>query len=180
VRDLLSVHRELLEQWRGAMNLVGPGAVEEHYLDAQLALDRLSLQPHGTWVDLGTGAGFPGMVFAARYPSVAVELVDSRRKRCVFLEHVLAAAEVGERVVVRCTRVEELPSHRYDGVTARAFAPPEEVAEHAVRLLRPGGQLVLWVGPEAVVPSRPELELADDQPYEVGGKERRVVVLVRR
>src|SRR5688572_1968559 len=56
VHDLLEVHRRALEQWRGSMNLVGPGDLEEHYADSEAAL--AGLRPVGRWADLGTGAGF--------------------------------------------------------------------------------------------------------------------------
>lgn len=80
---LAETHRRVLEQWRGAMNLVGPGPIAPHFADSEAAL--AGLDPVGRWVDLGSGAGFPGLVLAAMYPSVAVDLVDSRKKRCVFL-----------------------------------------------------------------------------------------------
>ena len=85
--DLLSTHRRLLERWRKSMNLVGPGDVQVHFDDCQLAL--ATLTPEGHWVDLGSGAGFPGIPLAATWPELRVDLVDSRKKRCWFLEQVL-------------------------------------------------------------------------------------------
>jgi 16S rRNA (guanine527-N7)-methyltransferase len=179
VPDLLATHRRLLEQWRGAMNLVGPGDVGEHYEDADRAL--AGLEPVGHWADLGSGAGFPGIVLAARFPHLQVDLVDSRRKRCTFLEQVLGEARVSsERVRVVCRRVEELDAAAYDGVTARAFAPPAEVLEHADRLLVPGGLVVLFLQADAATPDDARFEEVRAERYAVAGRGRRSVTLRRK
>src|SRR5262249_27014580 len=97
---------------RGAVRLGGPRGIARDAQDCDAGLSRLATA-RGRWVDLGTGAGFPGIIFAARFAGegCSVELVDSRRKRCVFLEHVLAAAGVSRaRVAVHCVTVESLPS----------------------------------------------------------------------
>lgn len=178
VPDLLATHRALLERWRHAMNLVGPGDVEEHYRDADQAL--AGLAPAGRWVDLGTGAGFPGIVFAARFPDVQLDLVDSRKKRCAFLEHVLAEAGVApDRVRVRCVRAEALEGP-YDGVLARAFGPPADVLEHAARLLAPGGLVVLFLGRDAVVPEDDRFAPFHVERYRLDDRERQAVTLRRR
>jgi 16S rRNA (guanine527-N7)-methyltransferase len=132
------------------MNLVGPGDLERHYVDADTALAVLDgAPPAGRWADLGTGAGFPGIVFAARYPELALDLVDSRQKRCAFLEHVLREAQIDpERVRVRCERIEALQPGAYDGVMARALAAPSVVLAHAARVLRSGGRALLLTGDE--------------------------------
>src|SRR5690606_2991526 len=99
------------------------------------------LEPVGRWVDLGSGAGFPGVVFADRFPQVSLDLIESRSKRCAFLSEAIAAAEGS--VQVRCVRVEDLPDASYDGVLSRAFRPPEQLLPIAARLLRPDGKLLL-------------------------------------
>ncbi|MEQ1569702.1 MAG: RsmG family class I SAM-dependent methyltransferase [Myxococcota bacterium] len=173
---LLQHHRALLEQWRTSMNLVGPGPVEEHYDDCAQALSVLPPGQTGRWADLGSGAGFPGIVFASLHPEAVLELVDSRIKRCVFLEHALVGAGPGSRARVRRARVEELESGAYDGVMARAFAPPAEVLAHAARLLTPGGVVVLMVGSEAEGLEHPQLEPEVDHRYVSAGRPHRVVV----
>lgn len=176
VSDLLEIHRRTLELWRVSMNLVGPGDVGEHYADASAALEGLA--PAGRWVDLGTGAGFPGIVFADRFPDVTLELVDSRRKRCVFLEHVLAEAGVPpSRVRVRCERVEALPNATYDGVMARAFAPPVEVLAVARRLLVPGGTVLLFLQSDGEGAGADDFEVIESRGYSVGERRRKVVSL---
>jgi 16S rRNA G527 N7-methylase RsmG len=166
------VHRRELERFRGAMNLIGPGPVDEHFDDARAAL--AELRPEGRWVDLGTGAGFPGLVLAELAPALDLELVDSRRKRCWFVEHVLASSPPRPGpIVVRCARAESLPAAAYDGVISRAFAPPAEVVAHARRLLRPGGALVLLLQDDAEIDVPPDFSREAVTRYRVAGRGRR-------
>lgn len=171
---LLDEHRALLARWRDTMNLVGPGSLDVHYADARRAL--AGLDAAGAWVDLGTGAGFPGVVLAAMFPAATVELVDSRAKRCVFLEEVVERAGA-TGVTVRCARLESLPDGAYDGVTARALAPPPEVLDYARRLLRPGGRVVLFLQEDGQLLDHPGFEAVGGNAYIVDGKARRSVFL---
>lgn len=169
-----ATHRRLLERFRKVMNLVGPGSIGVHFEDCASAL--AGLKATGAWVDLGSGAGFPGLVLAARCPEATVELVDSRQKRCAFLEQVVGEAEAAG-VTVTCARVEDLATASYDGITARAFASPDEVLGHARRLLRPGGRVVLFLQEDGDLPVAPDFEVERDNHYTVEGKRRRGVVL---
>ncbi|MBN1335511.1 MAG: 16S rRNA (guanine(527)-N(7))-methyltransferase RsmG [Deltaproteobacteria bacterium] len=139
------VHFRLLEEWRTAMNLVGPGPVDPHFDDCEAAVRRLD--PRGRWADLGSGAGFPGIAFAAWHPEVTLTLVESRQKRAAFLEQVVREAGLPNASVL-CGRVEDLPRAAFDGVIARAFAPPAQTLETALPLLVPGGQAVLLIAKE--------------------------------
>lgn len=174
MRELIDLHRALLDSWRKAMNLVGPGELEPHYQDSLQAME--GLNPEGLWADLGTGAGFPGVILGALYPDIDLHLVDSRKKRCVFLEEVFVRARATgskSRVRVLCQRVEELESGVYDGVVARAFAPPLQVLEHARRLVRPGGRAVLMLTQDQASPDEaPGFTFAGEHRYEVQGKRR--------
>ena len=141
-------HRELLERWRTKTNLVGPGPIGVHFDDCKAAL--ANLKPVGRWADLGSGAGFPGLVLAHLHPDLAVDIVDSRHRRCAFLEEVVAHGPPRQGAVrVLCSRIEALHAATYDGVTARAVAPPAEALELAARLLAPGGRAVLLVAADA-------------------------------
>lgn len=102
-------------------------------------------------VDLGSGAGLPGMVVAVARPQLFVTLVESQRTRAGFLE--LAAERLGlTNVRVLRGRVEDL-SLRTDLCFARAFADPRRSWVAAERLLRPGGRLVYFAG-EAFEPGK--------------------------
>jgi 16S rRNA (guanine527-N7)-methyltransferase len=121
----LDAYLALLGEWRGRMNLVGPSALEEFWLrhafdSAQL----LALAPDALrWADLGSGAGFPGVVLAILLKGrdgAHVDLVESQAKKCRFLTAV--AERLDLPATVRHARAEDL-SLKVDAVTARACAP---------------------------------------------------------
>lgn len=96
-------------------------------------------------VDLGSGAGLPGIPLAIELPLVRFVLAESRAKRVGFLEY--AVAELGlDNVAIHHGRVEDLPGRSFDVATARAFAPPARSWEAAEPLLRPAGRLVYFAG----------------------------------
>lgn len=175
---LLKAHRAELERFRGSMNLVGPGPLDPHFEDATHGV--AGLDARGRWADLGSGAGFPGIAFAAAYPEARVDLVESRAKRCVFLNRVLAEAGADEGVRVRNARVEDLEPGVYDGIVARAFRPPEIVLDHAARLLVPGGRAVIWLSTDQQPPAHEAFEGPTTQPHAAGDQTRVRAVWVRR
>jgi 16S rRNA (guanine527-N7)-methyltransferase len=95
-------------------------------------------------VDLGTGAGVPGVLLATMLPGTRWLLVDANARRCEFARRAVRALDLSSRVEVCHARAEELahdPSHRgvHDLVVARLFGPPADLAECALPLARPGG-----------------------------------------
>ncbi len=175
---LLGAHRELLERWRDVQNLIGPGPSEVHYEDARKGLEKLTV-PTGRWADLGTGAGFPGIVFAAMFPDVQVDLVESRSKRCAFLDAVLTQAACDEGVRVREGRLETLPHKDYDGITARALASPEDVLTWAADLVKLGGRAVIFLQADQDVPAVSGWASPTFHAYTVAGRARRTGEWVR-
>ncbi len=169
----LHIYRELLERWRKAMDLVGPGSVNPHFEDSEKAVAKLPVS--GRWADLGSGAGFPGVVLAATFPDAQIELVERRQKRATFLETVVAAAGL-KNTTVRCMDSNDLPAGAYDGVISRAYKPPPELLPEGLRLLKSGGFLVLMLATEEA-PQAPGYTLFHVERYTVEGKARKVVVL---
>ena len=163
------VHRRLLEQWRVAMDLVGPGPTEPHFSDA-IAATRW-IPDGGRWVDLGSGAGFPGIALAALHPTADVLLVERRQKRAAFLQTVVAEARLTNAKVC-CGDAEHLPHHTFDGVISRAFLPPRDLFPLASKLLRPDGDLVLLLARDEVSET-PGWALFHVERYQVEGKPRR-------
>jgi len=172
--DPLAVHRALLERWRRAMDLVGPGPLEPHFQDATGAVADLPVS--GRWADLGSGAGFPGIALAAAYPEAEVWLVESRRKRVVFLQKVVAEAGLSN-AQVRHTRTERLPDGCLDGVISRAYRPPEAYLSDAARLLRPGGVAAVMLGDRGWDGPPAGWTVVSESRYAVGDGHRRRVVL---
>jgi len=127
--DRLALFVDLLDRWRGKTNLIAdstfPTVWTRHIADsAQL----LALAPKARrWVDMGAGAGFPGLVIAiqlADVPGAVVHCVESDRRKCAFLRE--AARATGPAAQIHPLRVEALDPETLgpvDAVTARAFAP---------------------------------------------------------
>lgn len=137
----------LLDKWNKAYNLTAIRDPEE--MISRHILDSLSILPHikgETLLDVGTGAGLPGIPLAIVAPSLQVTLLDSNSKKTRFLQQ--AKAELGlDNVMVEHGRVEQvaLPM-QFDTVTARAFASMEEVAKLAGNHCLPEGCLLLMMG----------------------------------
>lgn len=145
-RARLEAYVDCLMVWQETMNLVGrstlPDLWRRHVLDsAQLA--RLVPAQTTRLVDLGSGAGFPGMVLAI-LGVPGVELVESDQRKADFLQ--AAAAASGTSVVIHRCRAEELPQARADVVTARAVAPLERLVPLAARFMGEGSLAILPKG----------------------------------
>ena len=172
--DAITTHKRLLERWRKAMDLVGPGPIEPHYQDSLAAIGWL--KPQGRWADLGSGAGFPGFVLAATFPHIQVELVERRSKRASFLEQTVAEARLSNTRVI-CGDVESLPAHSYQGIISRAYKAPLEVLEDARRLLTPQGQIILLLATEEP-PEAPDFAVFHVERYTIEGKLRKAAGLI--
>jgi 16S rRNA (guanine527-N7)-methyltransferase len=121
--DRLTLYLSLLRKWQAAINLVGPRTLDEawqrHILDSA-QLRPLLPEETGRLVDLGSGAGLPGLVLAILGVQ-NVHLVESDQRKAAFLRE--AARATGASVTVHAGRIEELPPLQADIVTARALAP---------------------------------------------------------
>jgi len=131
--------------------LIGPRETarlwDRHLINCAVVAELLP--EHGELVDIGSGAGLPGLVLAMLRPSLRVILVESMLRRCVFLEE--CAGRLGlENVRVVRGRAEDLAGTiRADVATARAVAPLDRLAGWAAGLLRPGGELLAIKGQSA-------------------------------
>jgi 16S rRNA (guanine527-N7)-methyltransferase len=125
----------------------GAEAVDVHVADSLSALALECVARATVVADLGSGAGFPGLVLAVALPATRVAVVESAARKCEFLERVCSVAEIRNARVVRA-RAEDwaggLGAH--DLVVARALAPLDVVCEYAAPLLAIGGSLVAWKG----------------------------------
>lgn len=133
----LRTYEALLRKWQPAINLVSKSSLDDlwrrHFLDsAQL----LRFVPPGarTLVDLGSGAGFPGLVLAA-LGMPGVHLVDSDARKCAFLRE--AARSLGVSVDIHHGRIEEAAPFIADLVTARALAPLSDLLDLGERFIGP-------------------------------------------
>jgi 16S rRNA (guanine527-N7)-methyltransferase len=122
-------------------------AIDAHVADALVALDVAAIRSAQRIADLGSGAGFPGLVLAAALPHAQLSLVESSGRKCAFIERAVAAMGL-ENVAVVCERAESWAAglRSVDLVTARALASLSVLVEYAAPLLVEGGSLVAWKG----------------------------------
>ena len=159
------------------MDLVGPAPIEEHFQDAYHAV--FDLDARGNWVDLGSGAGFPGIALAAYNPDAHVLLVESRQKRSIFLRRVIMQSKLSNISILH-GRSETL-TQKFDGIISRAYKKPLEYLNDAQRLSRPNAQTVLLLGGQtAFVPPKP-WAIKEEKEYPIGtGTRRRLILFSER
>ena len=127
----LQIYADLLVKWQAKINLVGPDTLADlwnrHMLDsAQIAP---LIAPGNKVVDLGSGAGFPGLVLACLNPTLDVHLVESDQRKCAFLREVNRSAGCG--ATVHNARIEKLEPLAADVVTSRALASMDKLLTFA-------------------------------------------------
>lgn len=152
----LDSYVNLLFDWQSRMNLVArstlPQVWTRHIADSLQVLDLVpTVAPDARrWIDLGSGAGFPGLVIAcalADVPGVEVHLVESIGKKCAFLREV--AAVTGLPVTVHNVRIEDYVDRlktKVDVVTARALAPLHRLCGYAAPLMEKGAKALFLKG----------------------------------
>lgn len=135
----LNIYHDLLIKWQKAINLVGPSTLADpwrrHFLDSAQVRETV---PAGAarLIDMGSGAGFPGLVLAI-LTDLDVILIESDRRKCAFLREVARATETG--VAILDKRIEAVEIEPAEIVTARALAPVDRLLSYAVPLLKPTG-----------------------------------------
>lgn len=145
----------LLHKWNKVYNLTS--VRDPQLMLTRHILDSLSLFPYldcKSLLDVGSGAGLPGIPVAIGFPQMAVTLLDSNIKKTRFLQQVKAELKLNNVTVVH-GRVEQLDLPRFETVTARAFATIAEIIDLAARHCDDAGSMVLMKG------VYPEQELAE-------------------
>jgi len=142
---LLALSRYLaeLDLWRRRTNLTGPMSAEELVPHALESIFGEKLIPDGArLLDIGSGAGLPGLPLAIVRPDLAVTLLEPRGKRAAFLRHAVRAVPVQNAQVLE-DRVEKLAKPLYDVATIRALADLKKIL-NPPDFLRSEGTLVSW------------------------------------
>ena len=145
-QDMLR-YLELLQKWNKVYNLTAirdPQQMLTHHL-----LDSLAVVPHlwaGHWLDVGCGAGLPGLVLAMARPDWKFTLVDSNSKKTSFVQQAIIDLKLANAQVC-CVRAEEWePNEKFDGIISRAFAELADFVTATRHLLADGGRWVAMKG----------------------------------
>lgn len=154
--ERLREYARLLVEWNASAGLVGTSTIGDlwyrHFLDSAQLL-RFCPGGKASWLDLGSGGGFPGMVLAIvaadRYPLSRFTLVEANQRKCQFLK--LVARRTGVFAEIKACRTESLEAQNADVVTARALAPMKKLVELAYPHLGRGGICLFPKGRNAEV-----------------------------
>ena len=150
-----------MRKWQRTINLVGPTTLGSvwirHFADSIQVSD--AAPDARRWLDLGSGAGFPGLVTAIRYaddPRASVHLIESDQRKCAFLRGV--SRETGAPAIIHCGRIETILPELdapIEAISARALAPLPVLLDYAGKLIEKGATGVFSKGEQA------EAELTD-------------------
>lgn len=163
LEERLAALQAMVATWSRRLDLVSPRDLprlyDRHIQDSLRALPLVEAAPPGPCVDVGSGAGFPGVPLAIASARVW-RLLEPRAKRAAFLEEAVRELELERCEVLRTTaeqaaRAPEL-AEAHAVATARALAPPDRALRLCAPLVAPGGATVLFVGAGAEIP--PEAE----------------------
>lgn len=152
--DQFMKYKELLQEWNQKMNLTAitedREVITKHFLDCMTINKALNMNEKYSVIDIGTGAGFPGLVIKIAFPHLKVTLVDSLKKRLVFLDTVIK--ELG-LIDIECvhSRAEDLGKNKafresFDICASRAVANLAVLSEYTLPFVKVGGYLIALKG----------------------------------
>ncbi len=152
--DQLMRYKELLVEWNEKMNLTAitedMEVITKHFLDCLTVQSSIDLAQVKSLVDVGTGAGFPGLVLKIAFPNVHITLIDSLNKRLKFLQHVID--ELG-LTGIECVhgRAEDLGKNKayreqFEVCASRAVANLAVLSEYTLPFVKKGGYLIALKG----------------------------------
>ncbi len=172
--EKIEQYKALLAKWNKVHNLTGAKStdqIDDFIVDALFPVT--FLPPLGRAMDIGTGAGFPGMVLAIALPKTRFTLVEPLAKRASFLQFV--KADLGlENVEVKAVRVEQLESAPYDMITSRAVTDTQMLLKLSEPFCVPGTLLLFYKG------ERVYDEVNETLDYQVIEAQNRHYLLIKR
>lgn len=191
--DRFDMYAERLIAWNKRMNLTAITDPDEmvikHFADSLAILKYVDIPKDAQVVDVGTGAGFPGLPLLFARPDIQLTLVDSLHKRLVFIKDVLHSSGLfAERIHERAEILGKDPDYRetFDVATARAVAPLNVLSEYCLPFVKVGGLFVAMKGSEDEVPAAANAikelggELLDNVSYKLSSGDNRHLVIIKK
>jgi len=172
--DKLEVYMSMLKEWNRKMDLTAVTDDEEtldkHFIDSLTVLKTGLITPASALIDVGTGAGFPGLVLAMARPDITVTLLDAQQKRLSFLDETAKSTETVNVAIIHeraedGARKKEL-REQFDYAVARALAPLNVLCEYLLPYVKPDGYALCWKGPAL----KQELESGRRAAHLLGGR----------
>ncbi len=172
--EKLLLHLEMIREGNKKINLTSTSNCRQlllkHFLDSLTCIPLLPARPQMRLIDVGTGAGFPGVVLKIYQPDIELALLDSSRKRCAFLNHLLKKLGLNKTRVLsgRAEDYGREPEHResYHVAVSRAVAHLRVLLEYNLPFLRVGGLFICQKGPKG----EDEIREAGEAMRILGGK----------
>jgi len=152
--EAFNQYQEELIKWNQIMNLTAiatPSEIEvKHFIDSLTCLLAMDISKPITIIDVGTGAGFPGIPLKIIYPAIALTLAESVGKKAEFCQHIVTILSLKQTTILS-SRIENIgqdPNHRetYDYALARAVARLSTLAEYLLPLVKVGGHVIAQKG----------------------------------
>ena len=175
---LLARYLSELDHWRRRINLTGRLAADDLVRHTLEALVPMGLLRHGaSFIDIGSGAGLPGVPLAIARPDLRVTLLEPRARRSAFLRHVVRSLPLANTAVLEA-RIENVGGQTFEVAATRAVGRLDQVVGDAP-FLEPGGLLLLWT----TDPGRRSRELPEFEVREalaITGSRRGVVAVFRK
>lgn len=171
-------YADLLIEWNEKINLTAitdaKGIEEKHFLDSCLPIKLFDIPINASVIDVGTGAGFPGIPYKIMRPDISLTLLDSLQKRISFLSEVLTAVDLSAETIHG--RAEDMGKsqqmrEKYDVATARAVARLSILAEYCLPFVKVGGYFLALKGADC----RDEIDSSLNAIGTLGGKLENVV-----
>ena len=155
-RGRLLAYEALVEAWAPRTDLLAAGEVprfrERHMADALKAVPLVDLLSAGPAIDVGSGAGLPGVPLAIAAAPRTWVFLEPRRRRAAFLEEVVRELDLDAEVQARTAQEAARSDPGFAVATARALAPPETAFALLRSLVTPNGTAIVWVGKSARLP----------------------------
>ena len=166
-------YAELLIEWNKKMNLTAiteeKDIAVKHFIDSIAVLKHAEITPNACLIDIGTGAGFPGIPLKIMRPDIKLTLLDSLNKRLLFLDEVCRQLDIEAGLIhARAEEYSRKPEYRdcFDYAVSRAVANLPSLCEYCMPYIKKGGMFISMKGPDGTE----ELKSAENAVKTLGGR----------